>query len=546
MYTCVHGKGDDKENELQHTYLGEPTHGVEKRSFDQHLRIHIHYDEPTISQLPASKSDLLKEVLIPAATGYFESVLRVRRLDVPVTLARTCIRKKSVLFRNDPRRYCQFGCNANTLCGSVVVPQRHLQACWISNGRAKVSVGQSGPGVNNTDYLLYVSAKLEGFCQQGAFAYASVCQLEATLDRPVVGFINICPDKFHLTLQSRAFLNYVIRHEITHGLGFLPNLFAFFRDGKGNPLTARHHITRRPPIVKGRYMASERVIRRIVRKSWKVKMGFISLGMTLLVTENVKREVRRHFGCSHLEGAELEDQDVSSGTGSHWEKRLFENEVMTASVSQNPVYSRITLALLQDTGWYDVDYEKADMLYWGRGLGCEFAMTSCMDYMERQHARNRSVLPYCDVVSGGGVIQSRCNPERNALVRCNLMKYTKNLPTRYQNFQNLSGVTSSDIGRCGGMITYADFCPYWTMFTRPTRHGKQMGSECSVADNQPDNNILLEHYGTHSICLHHSAMWCIHNGTTRLMPVYSGSGCYKVSLSMETVSENFQVSCFGK
>lgn len=105
MYTCVHGKGDDKENEvkcsynmmllahltsrrrsdegvevwincstnypqctwfwswlfqLQHTYLGEPTHGVEKRSFDQHLRIHIHYDEPTISQLPASKSDLLK------------------------------------------------------------------------------------------------------------------------------------------------------------------------------------------------------------------------------------------------------------------------------------------------------------------------------------------------------------------------------------------------------------------------------------------------------------------------------------------------------
>ena len=34
-----------------------------------------------------------------------------------------------------------------------------------------------------------------------------------------------------------------------------------------------------------------------------------------------------------------------------------------------------------------MDYKKADMLYWGRGLGCEFAMTSCMDYMERQHTR---------------------------------------------------------------------------------------------------------------------------------------------------------------
>ena len=36
-----------------------------------------------------------------------------------------------------------------------------------------------------------------------------------------------------------------------------------------------------------------------------------------------KEEVRKHFNCSTLEGAELEDQGSSGTAGSHWEKRVF-------------------------------------------------------------------------------------------------------------------------------------------------------------------------------------------------------------------------------
>ena len=35
-------------------------------------------------------------------------------------------------------------------------------------------------------------------------------------------------------------------------------------------------------------MAGERVIRRIVRRSWKVRTGLVSRTLTMLVTENVK------------------------------------------------------------------------------------------------------------------------------------------------------------------------------------------------------------------------------------------------------------------
>ena len=67
---------------------------------------------------------------------------------------------------------------------------------------------------------------------------------------------------------------------------------------------------------------------------------------------NIKqKEVRRHYNCSSLEGAELEDQGDIGTRLTHWEKRVFENEAMTGTYTQNSVFSRITFAFLEDTGF---------------------------------------------------------------------------------------------------------------------------------------------------------------------------------------------------
>ena len=80
----------------------------------------------------------------------------------------------------------------------------------------------------------------------------------------------------------------------------------------------------------------------------------------------LQREVRAHFNCSSWLGAELED--LAAGSSLHWEKRVFgvsadsvcvrscqqrlfvQEELMTAAPSNQPVLSRISLALLQDSG----------------------------------------------------------------------------------------------------------------------------------------------------------------------------------------------------
>lgn len=53
---------------------------------------------------------------------------------------------------------------------------------------------------------------------------------------------------------------------------------------------------------------SDRVIRRVERPDWLVRNKRISREMHMMVTPRVVEEVRKHFNCSTLEGAELEDQ----------------------------------------------------------------------------------------------------------------------------------------------------------------------------------------------------------------------------------------------
>jgi len=48
------------------------------------------------------------------------------------------------------------------------------------------------------------------------------------------------------------------------------------------------------------------------------------------------------------------------------------NEIMTGSVDTRSVVSKMTLALLEDSGWYQANYSMAECLDWGQNQGTEF------------------------------------------------------------------------------------------------------------------------------------------------------------------------------
>jgi hypothetical protein len=64
----------------------------------------------------------------------------------------------------------------------------------------------------------------------------------------------------------------------------------------------------------------------------------------------VVETVQKHFNCTDLIGLPLEDGGSTGTSSSHWERRVVYNEYMTGSYSYDPIFSEITLALMEDSG----------------------------------------------------------------------------------------------------------------------------------------------------------------------------------------------------
>lgn len=106
------------------------------------------------------------------------------------------------------------------------------------------SPSTDGMGVPDADYILYISAN-QNLCTATTIAFAGVCQMESTQDRPIAGYINFCPNSLEET--TRDFLYDVAKHEVIHALAFSSSLFPFWRDSNGDPRTPRNSF-QLPPV----------------------------------------------------------------------------------------------------------------------------------------------------------------------------------------------------------------------------------------------------------------------------------------------------------
>ena len=265
-------------------------------------------------------------------------------------------------------------------------------------------------------------------------------------DRPIAGHVNICPDN----LDNIKELAENLKHEILHILGFSVKLFAFFRTRRGKPRTKRTKHGK-PPLHNKYFLhvADNTTVARVVREDWLVSGGSVTKPIHMLVTPRVRREVRSHFGSGEKfdfnwilrrqfffnstmflsspgagtwRAGSWRTRGTSvppslTGRRGWWETRPW--QVTTRSsrsgdrcsergnscrgeswvASSMPMYqcmesfARMTLAVLHDSGWYNVDFNKASQEYsWGKGLGCDFVKKSCLEYSSVKN----SIQPYCN------------------------------------------------------------------------------------------------------------------------------------------------------
>ncbi|XP_059543568.1 leishmanolysin-like peptidase isoform X2 [Myotis daubentonii] len=472
---------------------------VVKRDVDEHLRIKTVYDK-SIEELLHEKRSLVKNKLFPQAISYLEKTFQVRRPAGTILLSRQCATNQYLRKENDPHRYCTGECAEHTKCGPIIVPEEHLQQCRVCRG-GKWPCGAVGvpdqEGVRDADFVLYVGALATERCShENIISYAAYCQQEAKMDRPIAGYANLCPNMISTQPQEFIGMLSTVKHEIIHALGFSAGLFAFYRDKDGNPLTSR--FADGLPLFNyslGLYQWSDKVVQKVERL-WDVRDNkIVPHTVYLLVTPRVVDEARKHFNCPILEGMELENQGGMGTELNHWEKRLLENEAMTGSHTQNRVLSRITLALMEDTG-------------------------------------RQMLSPYCDTLRSNP-LQLTCRQDQRAVAVCNLQKFPKPLPQEYQYFDELSGIPAEDLPHYGGSVEIADYCPFSQEFIWHVSGEYQRSSDCRILENQPDlfKNYGAEKYGPHSVCLIQKSAFVMENCERKQSYPDWGSGCYQVSCS---------------
>ena len=208
---------------------------IRRRSVDQPFRITLVYLD--VSKI--ANMDIIKHLLNESIL-YFQDTLRVKHPVQNILLQRRCA-NDSYFLRDEQGnqsgkvRYCKNACEIKKpLCGPAHVPDKDLDVCRFCNESGiscKAAAGQArGTGYNNTDFVMYITASTEKCEKPKTVAYAAVCQQEMRMDRPVAGFLNICPNKVtNMTKQSHLHeLLATFKHEIFHALGFSPSLYAFF------------------------------------------------------------------------------------------------------------------------------------------------------------------------------------------------------------------------------------------------------------------------------------------------------------------------------
>ncbi|XP_046600078.1 leishmanolysin-like peptidase isoform X1 [Neodiprion lecontei] len=547
-----------KAHEVVHGVHVDPVHEVKKRSISQPLRILLWYDE-SVYRLDDEKLDLINNTILPEAVHFWERALMVRETKNTIRLNRKC--ESNQVFVKNQHTYCIDTCRTETVCGEVVVPPEHLDVCRTCNATGHdcgVAEGsKAGPGIDGSDFVFYVSAMQTERCHKGlTVAYAAHCQQEAALDRPIAGHANLCPGSISTKPQELETLLSTVKHEILHALGFSVSLYAFYRDENGEPRTPRRAETGKPTLNEKlqTHQWSENTIKTISRPGWQVHGGSVERHMQMIVTPNVQKEVRRHFNCDKLEGAELEDQGEDGTALTHWEKRVFENEAMTGTHTQNPVYSRITLALMEDTGWYSANYSMAQELGWGRNLGCNFAMKSCKEWISTKLShfpdkKGKSIHPFCNKVKRDP-LHTECTDDRSSVALCNLIEHPRPLPKKYQNFDSIPHVPSGREEYYGGSVSLADYCPYIQEFTWKARNIVVRGSHCLYEENNPilDKNFAVEKYGPQSRCFDNAdQMWEERNCKQARQWQHWGSGCYQYKCELgrlHIVVGNYTFTCF--
>ncbi|CAH8590740.1 unnamed protein product [Schistosoma bovis] len=437
---------------------------------------------------------------IESASSYWERALVVN-VDKQESLLvrRECVNNRLIIPGKEKQTYCDMGgCEQTQECYEFKIPNDYLSACYQQKSNKNVLVFPEGKGIAPNELVLFVKNVYFGVCDEYVVAWASFCDRDPTNGRPFVGIVNFCPSVDDILKTEDYDLILTAKHELGHVLGFhgdifssLPRLKPEFRLSNNDPSPIQN-----------------------ITIKWKSARGVFNIQKTIMRLPNMISEAQKHFGCNEIPGIQLDSNHLSH--------RVMGNDILTPNRLESNLVSRILLAYFKDTNMYDVDYSMADDFKWGKGLGCDFVMKSCYEFIQKKKMLKQDIQPFCDTPW-----EKRCINYDRAIGRCSLFDSETELPLHFQYADNSFNVPRDKQTYYSGPDIY-DYCPVYEMFklyngrTSACRFNLNLKSDLI-------NNEYLEDMGPDSTCFDHEKILRKNKTTNEAYPRTSSCHKYKCS-----------------
>ena len=227
--------------------------------------------------------------------------------------------------------------------------------------------------------------------------------------RPVLAIFNLAYKNEIVIISHSQAINFqnLFIHYLIHLLGFSYENFAYFKkNGKKVDVYETKFDDR-----------------------MKLNTNYIKLPTVLQIA-------RKYYNCQSIQSFPLENQE--NNTVAHWDARYLLGDVMNSYndyYKSDQVISEFTLALLEDSGWYQVNYYTGGLMRFGKNKGCEFINNDCSTKFKNE---------FCEYITNNNAYGT-CSSGRQSRTYCssNIYYNYNNAPEFYRRYQG-RGVTLAD------------------------------------------------------------------------------------------------------
>ena len=356
------------------------TNSIEKESNYSPIRIFIdftNFDQTSSSYSDVSKSkELIKEKLLRAA-DLMQQIIKVRRFKSNLILTNEIIEKHNLS-----------SYDTNLISG--------IPYDLIIFPKFKSSAYRT----------IYNSLKYINF-------HGFPLIIDSNTKRPITGIIDIYDLDYSNMGNLNTFLINSFIHQLIHIMVFDYKLITIFPNYSSPPIANKIDYT-----------------------------GYQS--RYYITSPKVFEYTKRHFNCSvNIIGLQLDNSGFkyinSNQLTYHWEPRFMTGDIMSPFPYEEESISEITLALFEDSNWYNVNYYTGGLFRYGKGETCWFPNSFCI-------SNSKTSFPNTFCLNQN---EQRCTSGRTQRGICRLFNYEL-MPSYFQYFTNDSTL--------GGKET-AHYCP---------------------------------------------------------------------------------------